>query len=92
MRLLENDNAYGPVNIVAPRAERNRDFIRIFAAACHRKAVFRVPESLLRVALGEMISFVTASQRVFPKVILDTTFRYRYGQLELALRDLCRQI
>ena len=68
----------GPVNLVSPTPLTNRDFTRTLALALHRPARARVPAGLLRVALGgELVDgALLASQRVYPKMLLDSGFSF----------------
>ncbi|SRR5579884_361612 len=77
----------GPMNAVSPGAVTNRQFTRTLAAVLKRPAVFPVPAPLLRLALGEFASVLLASQRVTPRVALETGYRFRYPSLEDALRN-----
>ena len=50
--LLENEEASGAYNLVAPTPTSNADFMRAIASALHRPYWFHVPKFLLRLALG----------------------------------------
>ena len=47
-----------------------------------------VPEMALRLAFGELASFMTTGQRVVPKVGINNGYQFRYPQLDLALRAI----
>ncbi|MBV8425558.1 MAG: DUF1731 domain-containing protein, partial [Candidatus Eremiobacteraeota bacterium] len=47
-----------------------------------------VPAAALAVALGEAASMLTEGQRVLPERTLASGYRFRYPQLEPALRAL----
>jgi NAD dependent epimerase/dehydratase family enzyme len=53
-----------------------------------RPAVFRVPRFALRLALGEMADLALTGQRAVPRALEALGFRFRFPQLESALRDL----
>jgi uncharacterized protein (TIGR01777 family) len=78
----------GPINAVAPEAVTNAEFTRQLARALHRPAFMRVPETALRVLMGEMAEVLFASQRVVPKAALASGYQFRYPQLALALAGL----
>lgn len=71
----------GPINGVAPGSVTNEEFTAKLAAALHRPAVFPVPEFALRLLMGEMANVVLVSQRVFPKVALETSYRFKHAEL-----------
>lgn len=79
------DGLSGPLNAVAPRPARNRDFTRALAAAVGRPALFPVPALALRVALGEVAAALTASQQVRPAAAEASGYRFLHPDLEGAL-------
>ncbi len=79
----------GPVNLVAPCAVTNRDFTAAVARALHRPALLRVPAIALRVALGRALTdgAVLASQRVAPKVLLESGFEFHSADIDALVRS-----
>ncbi|BCU76101.1 TIGR01777 family oxidoreductase [Luteolibacter sp. LG18] len=78
----------GPVNLVAPRPERNADFTRKFAAALHRPAFLSVPGFALKFALGGFGEAMLGGQRAVPAALEHSGFQFRHPDLEGALADL----
>jgi uncharacterized protein len=78
----------GPVNAVAPAPVRMKEFARSLGRALHRPALFSVPPLVLRLGLGEMAEVLLEGQRAVPRKALDGGFRFRYPELDHALRDL----
>jgi uncharacterized protein (TIGR01777 family) len=68
----------GPVNLVAPQPLTNADFTKSLARLVRRGAWARVPAFALKIALGDELATeaVLASQRVLPKVLLDSGFTF----------------
>jgi len=85
---LANDSVEGPVNAVAPHPVRNRKFTEALAKAVNRPAVIPVPEIVLRLAFGELSSVLVASQYVLPRQAENTGYRFRFSDIESALRDV----
>ena len=85
---MENTDLRGSVNATSPQPVTNREFTSELAAALHRPAVFPVPESALKLLLGEMASILLDSQRVLPKAAEAAGFRFRYPELGPALQDI----
>lgn len=84
---LQDERFGGPVNVVAPNPVRNADFTRGLASALRRPALLPAPAFALRLALGEMADeLLLASQRVKPEKLAELGFRFRYPDLEPALR------
>nr|WP_295376450.1 TIGR01777 family oxidoreductase [Pseudoxanthomonas sp.] len=86
--LLEQESAGGAYNGTAPEPVRNRDFARRLGRVLHRPALLPVPTPLLRLALGEAAQLMLTGQRVIPMHALVEGFRFRFPELEDALRDL----
>jgi len=81
----------GPINGVAPGVVTNDEFTRELAAALNRPVFFPVPEFALRLLMGEMADAVMSSQRVVPRVALDTGYRFKYPNLRPALESLLQR-
>jgi uncharacterized protein len=81
----------GPINGVAPGVVTNDEFTRELAAALNRPVFFPVPEFALRLLMGEMADAVMSSQRVVPRVALDTEYRFKYPNLRPALESLLQR-
>jgi uncharacterized protein (TIGR01777 family) len=86
---LVDDGLQGPVNVTAPEPLTNRDFTRTLARVLSRPALFAVPESALRLALGEMAGgTILSSARVVPTRLLQAGYRFGHPDLESALRHV----
>jgi uncharacterized protein len=79
-----------PVNAVAPEPVTMREFCAALGSALHRPSWLPVPESVLRITLGELATMLTTGQRVYPKKALDAGFSFSYGTIGPALRALFR--
>ena len=87
MLVLTNSSMSGPVNVVSPNPVTNRDFTRALGRVLRRPAFWVIPPFVLRAALGEMADeMLLSSARVLPKRLTDNGFRFRYAELEPALR------
>ena len=80
----------GAFNGVAPYPLSNSEFTRALGQAVHRPAIFPVPAFALKALFGEMSEILLASQRVAPAAVEAAGFRFRFPQLDAALRDLLR--
>jgi uncharacterized protein (TIGR01777 family) len=80
----------GPVNAVAPYAVRNREYTATLARVLRRPALVAVPPFGPKVLLGsegaEELAF--ANQHVQPERLLAAGHRFRFPELEPALRHL----
>ena len=88
--LIENSDARGAFNLVAPEQVTNAQAARTLGRVLRRPSFFRIPAPILRLAFGELASVVLHGQRALPRRLLDLGFRFRFPELEPALRDLLR--
>lgn len=86
--LLQHEQARGPFNLTAPNPVRNADFGRTLARVMRRPFWLPVPALALRLMLGEMSTVVLDGQRAIPRRLLELGYRFKFEDLELALRDL----
>jgi len=86
--LLENENARGAYNLIAPQPATNEEFMRGVAETLHRPFWFHIPKALLQIPLGEMSVLLTDGRAARPKRLLEQDFQFQFGQLDQALEDL----
>ena len=85
--VLVDDAVSGPVNTVVPTPVTNREFTKTLARVLRRPAVAPVPALALRLLYGEMAdAALLASTRVVPDRLRAAGFRFRFPELEPALR------
>jgi hypothetical protein len=85
--LLEGD-ARGPFNLSAPNPATNRELTRAAAKVLHRPALLPAPGFALHLVLGEMADMILTGQRAVPRRLQEAGYRFRFPDLEPALRDL----
>ena len=79
----------GAVNTVAPNPVQNAEFTRIVARLLRKPAIFAVPAFVLRAVLGEMAGpLLLASTRVIPEKLLAIEYKFRFPEIEPALRAI----
>ena len=86
--LLEDQNARGVYNMIAPTPTSNAGFMRALAKSLHRPYWLRTPAWLLRVMLGGMSVLVTEGRYARPKRLLELGYRFQFPGIEAALADL----
>lgn len=86
--LLENAQARGVFNLVAPTATSNEQFMRAIARTLHRPFWFPAPAFLLRAALGEMSGFVLEGRQIQPARLLQLGYRFEFAAIETAVQNL----
>jgi uncharacterized protein len=84
---LRTEALAGPVNLAAPGPVTNAELTETLARVLRRPAVVPVPAFLVRLAFGEMgEATLLASQRMRPRRLLESGYRFHYPALESALR------
>jgi uncharacterized protein (TIGR01777 family) len=78
----------GVINLVAPGACRQVDFVRVMARVLHRPARFPVPAWLIRAVLGEQSVLLLGSRRVAPARAVDLGHDFSYPAIDAALEDV----
>ncbi|GGR66227.1 epimerase [Streptomyces eurythermus] len=84
--LVDREDLSGPFNLTAPQPLTNREVTAAMGRVLHRPAVCAVPGGVLRVVLGEMAGDVLGSQRVVPRRLLESGFRFAFPGIEEAIR------
>ncbi len=88
MFLIKSEHIQGPINATAPNAVTNEEFSKTLAEVLRRPALFRMPEKVLRLMMGEMADLLLYGQNVYPKRLLGEGFRFRHPELQPALEQL----
>lgn len=78
----------GPMNAVAPHPVRNAEFTKALGRALHRPAFMPAPYIGLRLLFGEFADVLFASQKVIPKLAMETGFEFAYPDIDAALRQI----
>lgn len=86
--LLEDEQARGPFNLVAPGTVTNRQFGQAIGEILGRPSALPTPALALRTMLGEMSTLLLDGQRAIPKRLLESGYEFKFPDLESALRNL----
>ena len=86
---LLTDTVAGPVNVVSPTPMTNAEFTKTLGRVLVRPTIFPMPVFAAKLALGEMAEeLLLAGQRVLPKRLEAADYRFRFNDLEDALRHV----
>ena len=85
---LNNTNISGPVNAVSPNPVTMNEFAKTLGNILHRPSIFKVPEFVLKLAVGQGAQTILASQRVIPQKLIAHSFEFKYINLQKALNSL----
>lgn len=86
--LLENENASGAFNLIAPTPTLNADFMQTIAKTLKRPYWFHLPAFLLRIPLGEMSILLTEGSYSQPKRLLELGYVFQFPTFEDAVKDI----
>lgn len=89
--LVDHPEITGPVNLVAPQPDRQRDVMKVLGGLLHRPAVLPAPSIALKVVLGELAEDVLGSQRVRPGMLEAADFGWEHSDVQSALRWVLAQ-
>jgi uncharacterized protein (TIGR01777 family) len=85
--MLDNEQARGPINVVAPDKQTNKTFTKALGRAIHRPTAFPVPSFAIKMLYGEMGTTVTEGSNPDPAKLQGLGYSFKYPELEDALRD-----
>lgn len=85
---MTNSELTGPYNACSPEPQSMDVLADTLGKVMNRPSFFKVPESLLKLILGEAAQPVLGSLRVQPKVLQISGFTFEFEDLEEALADI----
>ena len=88
MHAIDNLNVNGAVNAASPGIVTNKEFSKTLGKVLSRPALLPVPKFALRIISGELGNYITDSQRISAEKILTSGYKFKFENLEEALRDL----
>jgi uncharacterized protein (TIGR01777 family) len=86
--LLARSDLAGPVNASSPEPVTNAELTRTLGRELGRPTIVPVPAFAIRIAFGEVADALLASTRMRPERLLATGYRFRFPELEGALRHV----
>jgi uncharacterized protein len=92
--IIQEENIEEKVNITSPQPIDNKDFMKILRTAMHIPFGINSPRFLLEFAsifLQTETELLLKSRNVYPQRLLDLGFKFEYGTVEEALKNLCEK-
>jgi NAD dependent epimerase/dehydratase family enzyme len=86
--LINHDTLNGPFNCTSPYPETNRDFSRKLGTVLKRPVWVRVPGWLVQFQAGGIARLYLTGQKVLPRKLLESGYRFRFPELTEALEDI----
>lgn len=91
IRFIIDERKEGVFHLTAPNPVDNTTFTRSLAKYRGVKIIFRMPEFVLKAALGESHIMVTEGPRVIPERLLRDGFVFRFPDIDTALQNLVQK-
>lgn len=85
---INHEEMSGAYNVCSPQPEPMNRVAEALGNVLNRPSFFRVPEFVMRTALGEAAEPTLASLNVQPKVLQISGFEFKFEDLEEALADV----
>jgi uncharacterized protein (TIGR01777 family) len=88
--VIENHLA-GVFNATSPHPVSNYIFTKALGKALNRPTILPIPKLAIRIMYGEAASVLTGSKEVYPRRILEAGYRFKYENIDDALREIISQ-
>jgi hypothetical protein len=86
--LLQHTEISGAVNLCSPQPVRNSELGTAIGKVMHRPSFIPAPGFMIKLILGEFGSVLLKGQRVIPSRLLDAGFKFKYPNIEDALKSI----
>ena len=83
-----NKNIEGSINITSPNPEKQKDFSRTLGEIMKRPYFLITPSILLKPILGEFTSEISDSRKIYPQLLLESGYKFKYEKLQKALKNI----
>lgn len=85
--ILHTPSIYGPINLVAPTAVRQKEFTETLSQQFHRQVYLHIPAWLVKLLLGQMGEEMSLfSAHVVPEKLLASGFKFKHPTLSQAIQ------
>jgi uncharacterized protein len=88
--VLDNEKAEGIINGVSPNPVRMSDFAKTIGKVMKRPAIFKVPEFVLKLILGEASETIISGAKVFSGKAIKLGYKFEYDNLEEAIKNILK--
>ena len=86
--LIQHTEISGAVNLCSPQPVRNFELGKAIGKVMHRPSFMPAPGFMIKLILGEFGSVLLKGQRVIPRRLLDAGFKFKYPNIEDALKSI----
>jgi uncharacterized protein (TIGR01777 family) len=90
--LMQHEEISGVVNCTAPNPVTNKELTKVLGEVLEKPTFMpAVPGFVIKLKMGEFGSVLLSGQKVLPKKLLDSGYKFRFPNLREALQDLLRE-
>ena len=89
--IIEHKELSGSINMVSPKPSRNKDLMKAIRKSVHRPFGLPMPKWMLEIGaviIRTETELITKSRNVIPKKLTDAGFKFKYGDLQSALKQI----
>lgn len=86
--LIEHESISGVVNLTSPEPISNLEQTKLMGQILHRPAFFDLPAWAVKLAFGEGSLVLLDSKEVYPRVLQEAGFIFRYPTFECAMEQI----
>ncbi len=76
--------------LLHPELLRMKEFAKTLGKVLRRPSIFPVPKLAMKIVAGEVADYAVMSQRISVEKILNAGYKFKFENLEEALRDLLK--
>ena len=87
-----DNNISNIINFVSPEPINAEIFYKTFANSLKRPCFFKIPSFVIKLLFGQMSQTLLEGQKVFPKVLLDNNFDFKYKNINSAFSEISKNI
>ena len=87
---IDNEIVTGAINAASSGIVRMKEFARTFGKVLNRPSIFPIPKFAMKIVAGEVADYAVMSQRTSVEKIIKYGYKFKFENLEEALRDLLK--
>ncbi len=87
---IDNESVSGAINGASAGIVTMKEFAKTLGKVLKRPSFFAVPKFAMKIATGEIADYAVMSQRTSAEKILKLGYKFKFENLEAALRDLLK--
>jgi uncharacterized protein (TIGR01777 family) len=93
LHIINNSNIRGAVNLCSESSTTNREFSMQLAKSLQRPCLFTIPGLSMKLIYGEMADeLLLAGQKVYPRALLESGYKFKFSELEMAINQALQKL